>query len=334
VPQPAQAQRPPHRPRSLPKREPFHYFAVQVAGGALTVARAGSPPGAGRPVVLAVHGMTSSHMVYRTVARELSSTALRICFLAPDLRGRGRSANLPEPYGIATHIDDLIAVLDHAGAERAIVVGHSIGGDIAARFAADHPERTASLVLLDGGLPVQPETDGADSDQEPDDDEGGEAPGLLRRIEQTLDRLEKTSATVDEYTAYWRYHPSLKSAWDEDIEAYVRTDFVADEGGVRCVVKLMPVLTDLSDLALDGLTRTSVMRVPAPVRLMRAERGVFDDDPVIPLQELEEFVANHPHVSVELVPDVNHYTLLMGGGHGPSRVAATLAAMAAQHNPA
>jgi hypothetical protein len=62
---------------------------------------------------------------------------------------------------------------------------------------------------------------------------------------------------------------------------------------------------------------------------MRAERGLFDDDPTIPLPELEEFLRHHPHVSVEMVPDVNHYTILMGGGHGPRRVAATLAELAA-----
>jgi pimeloyl-ACP methyl ester carboxylesterase len=339
MPETTEAERRHHSPGSLRKSEPFHrYVDVPVVGGAVTVARAGSPPGAGRPVVLAIHGMTSTHMVFRTVARELCRTARHICVLAPDLRGRGRSANLPGPYGIAAHIADLIAVLDHAGADRAIVVGHSIGGDIAARFAADHPERTAALVLLDGGVPLpsetveEPDFEMAEGPDDDDSDDGvGEAPGLLDRIEQTLDRLERTCATVDEYVAYWRCHPSMRSAWDEDIEAYVRTDFVADRNGVRCVVRLTPVLTDLADLALDGVSRTSVMRVRAPVRLMRAERGVFDDDP---LTELEAFLPHHPHVSVELVPDVNHYTLLMGGGHGPRRVAATLAAVEAQQNPA
>jgi lipase len=331
VPQPTKADCRQRSPRSLPKSEPFQrYFDVPVAGGAITVARAGAPPEAGRPVVLVIHGMTSSHMVYRTVARELARTAPHICLLAPDLRGRGRSADLPGPYGIAIHVADLIAVLDHAGADRAIVVGHSLGGDIAARFAADHPERTSGVVLVDGGVPLLSETV-----QEPDDDdESDEEPALLDRIEQTLDRLEMTCATVDEYMAYWREHPGMKRAWDEDIEAYVRTDFVAGQDGVRCVVKVMPVLADLSDLALDGLTRTSVTRVRAPVRLIRAERGVFDDDPVIPLPDLEAFLPHQPHVSVELVPDVNHYTLLMGGGHGPRRVAATLAAVEAQLDPA
>ena len=329
MPQPTKVDCRQHSPRSVPKSEPFRrYFDVPVAGGALTVARAGAPPGPGRPLVLLIHGMTSSHMVYRAVARELARSARHICVLAPDLRGRGRSANVPGPYGIAAHIADLIAVLDHAGVDRAIVVGHSIGGDVAARFAADHPERTAAVVLLDGGVPVLSETV-EEADDDDGDDPDADAGGVLDRIEKTLDRLEKTFATVDEYVAFWRYHPSMKSAWDEDFEAYVRTDFVVHDDGVRCVVKRMPVLSDLADLALDGVSRTSVERVRAPVRLMRAERGMFDDDPVIPLKELEAFLPDHPHVSVELVPDVNHYTLLMGGGHGPRRVAATLAALEA-----
>jgi lipase len=301
--------------------EPFQtYFDVPVAGGALTVARAGLAPEAARTVVLVFHGMTSSHMAYRTVARELCSDGRSICLLAPDLRGRGRSAHLPEPYGISVHVADMIAVLDHVGAERAIVVGHSMGCNIAARFGADHPDRTAAVVLLDGGLPLL-----ADSVVY-DDAEEDEQHGLF-------DRFEMTFATVEEYLAFWQEHPSLKGAWDEDVDAFVRSDLVEDENGVRSVVKQKAALRDIEDVMLDRRTWTSVTRVQAPVRLLRAERGLFDDDPVIPLPELEEFVRDHPHISVELVPDVNHFTLVMGGGHGPRRVTATLAELAAGELP-
>src|SRR5262249_33648313 len=135
--------------------DPFReYVDVPVAGGTLRVARAGAAPAQARAVVLALHGMTGTHMVYRTAARELAAEAPDICLLAPDMRGRGRSANLPGPYGMAVHVADLIAVLDNAGVERAVVVGHSMGCSVAARFAADHPERTTAVVLLDGGLPL------------------------------------------------------------------------------------------------------------------------------------------------------------------------------------
>jgi lipase len=267
--------------------------------------------------VLLLPGMTGTHMVYRTVARELCGIA-QTCLLAPDLRGRGRSAHLPDPYGIAVHVADLIAVLDHAGVDRAIVVGHSMGCNIAARFAADHPDRAAAVVLLDGGLPLLPDNVVSDVDE----DEAEEPHGLL-------DRFEATFATVEEYMGYWREHPALKNVWDEDIEAFVRCDFVEDEQGVRCVVKLKAVRTDVTDLMFDGQTWTAVTRVHVPIRLLRAERGLYDDDPLIPLPELEVFLRDHPQVSVELIPDVNHFTMVLGGGPGPRRVAAALADVAA-----
>jgi pimeloyl-ACP methyl ester carboxylesterase len=297
------------------KSEPFEaYVDVPVAGGALTVARAGTSPEAGRTVVLALHGMTSGHMAYRAVARELCANA-PVCLLAPDLRGRGRSAHLPEPYGMAEHVADVNAVLDHAGADRAIVVGHSMGSNIAARFAADHPERAAAVVLIDSGLPFRPDDIEFDSTQE------NELNGLLHRLATTF-------PSVEEYEADWRSHPALRDAWDEDIEAFVRSDYVKDVNGVRCVVNAGAVARDLEDLMFDGLTAEAITRVRAPVRLMRAERGLFDEAPLIPQSQLDEFLRHNQHVSVEMVADVNHYTILMGGGHGPRRVAATLAELA------
>ena len=308
--------------RALPTSDPFQaYLDVPVAGGALTVAHAGAPPEPGRPVVLMVHGMTSGHPNYRGVARELCSITNGICVLAPDLRGRGRSAHLPAPYGMATHIADLVAVLDHVGADRAVVVGHSMGCHIAARFAVDHPERAAAVLLLDSGLPLASEGPASDDQDE------GEVRGLLYRLETTF-------ATVEDYLEYWRGHPALDGAWDEDVEALVRSDFVEDADGVHCVVNLEAVVADLADLTFDGVTMDSVIRVQAPVRLLRAERGLFDDDPLIPLRDLDEFVRRYPHVSVETIPGVNHYTIVLGSGHGPLRVAESLAELVLGGPPA
>jgi pimeloyl-ACP methyl ester carboxylesterase len=221
---------------------------------------------------------------------------------------------------MAAHVADLIAVLDHVGADQAILVGHSMGCNIAARFAADHPERTTAVVLLDGGLPIAPDVD------ESVDEDAGEPPGIF-------DRFEAKYATVEEYLAYWRAHPALRGAWDEDVEAFVGRDFVIEENGVRCVAQQKAVLADVEDLMFDGLTWRAVTRLRVPVRLMRAERGLHDDEPVIPLPELAEFLQEHPHVSVEMVDDVNHFTIVLGGGHGPRRVAATLAELAAETLP-
>src|ERR1700745_1480132 len=121
---------------------------VPVAGGMLRVARAGAPDA--ELTVLAVHGVTGSLMAWRSVARELDE---RICLLAPDLRGRGQSRKLLGPYGLAAHVADLIAVLDHVGAPSAVLVGHSMGAFLALRLAAEYPERALGVILLDAGLP-------------------------------------------------------------------------------------------------------------------------------------------------------------------------------------
>jgi lipase len=284
-------------------------FEVPVAGGALHVARAGPPPDEAECVVLAAHGVTASLMTWRTVARKLDG---RVCLLAPDLRGRGRSAALPGPYGMAAHVDDLIAVLDHSGTASAVLVGHSMGAYVMARLAAEHPERAAGLVLLDAGLPFPRPADPGDM--------------LDSAVANAVMRLGITFASVEQYVEGWRAHPAFAHAWDDDIDAYARYDLVQNGRVARCAASAAAVRADSRDMVLDNVTRTALDRVRAPVQLLRAERGLFDDAPLIPADALRAFAAAHPSVRVEEVADVNHYTLLMGDSPGPGRVVAAIEA--------
>jgi pimeloyl-ACP methyl ester carboxylesterase len=74
-------------------------------------------------------------------------------------------------------------------APAAIVVGHSMGCNVAARFAAEHPDRAAAVVLLDSGLPLRPD------DIDFDDAEEDEPHGLLDRLEATFASVESTRRT-------------------------------------------------------------------------------------------------------------------------------------------
>lgn len=129
--------------------------AVEVAGGALGVARLGAADGA--PAV-AVHGITSSSRAWLAVARALGT---RATLHAVDLRGRGASSGLPGPYGLGAHTADLLAVLDALGLERAVLTGHSLGAYVVARFAVEHPDRVRAVVLVDGALAI-PGADGVE----------------------------------------------------------------------------------------------------------------------------------------------------------------------------
>jgi lipase len=294
--------------------DPFQErYDIAVADGQLHVARAGARPAEAEAVVLALHGITASLMTWRTVARRLDGSR-GICLLAPDLRGRGRSASLPGPYGIAAHVADMLAVLDHVGARRAVLVGHSLGAYLAARLAAENPDQVTGLVLLDAGLPLPPPSD-------PDK--------TLRETEENVTmRLGMTFPSAENYVAAWRAHPAFADAWNDDIEVYARYDLVEADHRARCVASTEAVLADSAEMVLDDATRLALDHVPGqgPVELLRAERGLFDDadDPLIPADQLHSFAAGHPRVRVEEVAAVNHYTLVMGESPGPARVAAAI----------
>jgi lipase len=298
--------------------EPFTSVCeVPVAGGRLTVARAGPEIREADRVVLALHGITASHVAWRAVARGLITDSA-ICVVAPDLRGRGASGHLPGPYGSAAHVADALDVLDHLDAPPVLLAGHSMGAYVAARLAAEHPERVSDLVLVDGGLPIP-----VPSDKDPDE-------VLVSTVGPALERLGQTYPTREAYVAMWRNHPAFAHAWNADVEAYVNYDLEpagdgADPEGVRSVVSAEAVRTDGRELMMDEATRESVHRVQAPIRLLRAPRGLLDDNrPLIPVEVLQDFELARPEAAVEEVADTNHYTILLGDSPGPARVVAAL----------
>jgi esterase len=69
---------------------------------------------------------------------------------AVDLRGHGDSEWSPTlEYGLDAHLRDLEAFVDHLGADRLFLVGHSLGGFLAIRYASLHSQRLAGLVVVD-----------------------------------------------------------------------------------------------------------------------------------------------------------------------------------------
>src|SRR5260221_8817773 len=69
----------------------------------------------------------------------------------PDVRGFGKSTVMPDSYDYSADelVSDIVAILDHFNLERVHWVGESSGGTLGLGLAAAHPERVASLVLID-----------------------------------------------------------------------------------------------------------------------------------------------------------------------------------------
>ncbi len=73
-----------------------------------------------------------------------------------DCRGMWQSEHPPGPYSMALHADDLAALLDALGIERAHIGGTSYGAEISLVFALKYPERTRSLIVTSGVSHVDP----------------------------------------------------------------------------------------------------------------------------------------------------------------------------------
>ena len=98
--------------------------------------------------VVLVQGLGLSSRFWFDLPERLSRGAKPRRVIVLDNRGVGRSDKPRGPYRMATLADDVAAVLDAAGAGKAIVVGISLGGMIAQHVALRHPGRVAGLVLL------------------------------------------------------------------------------------------------------------------------------------------------------------------------------------------
>jgi pimeloyl-ACP methyl ester carboxylesterase len=100
-----------------------------------------------RPLIVLLHGMASNLTRWSEFV-EHTSLKERFDILRLDLRGHGRSFTR-RPIGMERWVHDLVSILEAQGYERAIVVGHSLGANVALWFAAHAPQRTDALVLID-----------------------------------------------------------------------------------------------------------------------------------------------------------------------------------------
>jgi 3-oxoadipate enol-lactonase len=88
---------------------------------------------------------------------QVPALAERYRVVTYDTRGHGGSPAPAGPYSLDDLVDDLVALLDRVGADRAHVVGLSLGGMTAMRLAARQPERVDRLAVLCTSAKVEPQ---------------------------------------------------------------------------------------------------------------------------------------------------------------------------------
>ena len=99
------------------------------------------------PPLILIHGFISSNLVWNEVFLPLAGAGFRV--IAPDLPGYGYSDKPADAeYTIAEQARTMIGLMDRLQIKKAIVVGASYGGAIAATMALDYPDRVEELVLV------------------------------------------------------------------------------------------------------------------------------------------------------------------------------------------
>ena len=130
----------------------FEERVVATVDGLALYARDYAPllPATGLPVIC-LHGLTRNSRDFEIVAPRIAALGRRV--IAPDMRGRGRSASDPDPahYVPAVYAQDVIKLMDDLGVAKAVFVGTSMGGLITMVIAATAPDRIAASVLNDVG---------------------------------------------------------------------------------------------------------------------------------------------------------------------------------------
>jgi 3-oxoadipate enol-lactonase len=118
---------------------------LTVDRGGVTLA--GEEAGEG-PAIVLLHGLTATRRYVVMGSRALERSAHRV--IAYDARGHGASSPAPDAaqYGYELLADDLAAVLDSLGVQRALLAGASMGAHTAVRLALCSPERVAALALV------------------------------------------------------------------------------------------------------------------------------------------------------------------------------------------
>jgi pimeloyl-ACP methyl ester carboxylesterase len=132
----------------IPYPYPVSYLELNRFGEDMRMAYMDVPP-AGTPngqTVVIFHGMNFYGEAYTATINALRGAGFRV--VALDQIGFGKSSKAIVPYTFNFLASNSKAVLDEIGVDRAAVIGHSMGGMLAARFAMHYPETTTHLVLV------------------------------------------------------------------------------------------------------------------------------------------------------------------------------------------
>lgn len=227
----------------------FETSYAPVNGARTRVLRAGE----GEPVVM-LHG-TSGHL--EAFVRNVPAFSDHFEVHALDMLGHGYTENTGGDLRIARYVQHVLDYLDSRGIERAHFIGESLGGWVAGRLAADHPERVARLVLVaPGGTVANPEV----MDRIRTSTKAAVSSDDRELTRQRLELLMHDAANVSDELVDVRH------------TIYHRPEFVAGIDHLLC-------LQNMDNRVADLLNTEQMARIAAPTLIVWGAENPFGDVP-------------------------------------------------------
>ena len=270
---------------------PTQRIMVPVKGGEIAVFQYGN--GSGDPVLL-IHGVTSSNRAFQLFADALIARGKAP--FAVDLRGRGDSNNLPGPFGMKQHAEDMAAVIDHFSWTQPDVIGHSMGAFVAAALVGLYSEKVGDVVFADGGVPL-PMPPGMTVEQI--------MPFVLG---PAMTRLAMEFENKEAYRNYWKPQAAFVKGWSVVLDEYVDYDL----RGKKASTNPQAVEEDSRDLFGDDLIVKSLQGLQKPAIFIKAERGLQNEEGgLYPMPVLDAVLPAYPMLKLEFLADCNHYDMFL-----------------------
>lgn len=240
--------------------------------------------------VLLVHGLTHNHQIWSEFGPVLAEQGWYP--IALDLRGRGWSSKPAHGVGIPYHVNDLLALCDSLGLQRVHYIGHSLGALIGYFFAAAYPQRLNRFVAIDAG--------------------GRPSPQILDILRSVLERLGQIYPSLDAYLQNMRESSSEVHPWTAFWERFYRSDAEVQRNGTVTLRTSKAAVEE--EMVVNATINNDVLLpvIQAPTLIMRAGQGTRQSDWFVLSQEEAERVQSLIKGSnVEVIPDGNHYTIIL-----------------------
>lgn len=252
--------------RTLAELTPAHWThdSVEANGISIHFVRTGG----NKPPLLLLHGFQMDGLTWMRVAKALESD---YDIIMPDARGHGHTGNAVPGTSPLLMVADSAAFIQALGLTQPIVIGHSMGADVAGRLAHQHPDLVKAVVLVDPALQVVNPSAWMESD------------GYKAWYNDWLAYLEKMrSQSHDERVeaTLARQIPGMSPTHEEDFVTHIEAALLLDMNILKQVATMNNGLPPLMEVLVEATATPKLVLLaqPAQRRVVFADRVAERDE--------------------------------------------------------